>query len=184
MDALYVRNAFTDFIKKKTIMVNHAEQRKFLLTHERRHIAETNILKEIKSCQLRFGARFQKKQLDLLIEAGASVFCDCALAAKIKELMTEADLKLAEQKAGEIADTQQWVDDMKKEFESTTIKKYMGGHSDGRTESTGTNPGTNTGNREAEKEANQEIHTSQVIGDENGHKLAGSGSNGPEVLPG
>lgn len=128
MDALYISKGFTDFIKDKVGKnPKYKEQLDFLLRHERRHIAEKNVMKEIKTASLRWGARFTKKHVDQLITAGASVFCDCAIAAKIKELMTDAELRRLEQNSEEsrMADAQDMVDQMEKEALSTAITKSM-----------------------------------------------------------
>lgn len=127
MDAIYIKKGFEAYIREKTVNPKHAEQRSFLLNHERRHIAEKNVLMEIKNTSMRWGARFQKKHVDMLILAGAQVFCDCALAAKIKELMTEAELKRQIQNAEEnrIKDAEDMVQQMEKEVLSTAITKSM-----------------------------------------------------------
>jgi hypothetical protein len=125
MDALYVKGGFTKFINK--MILNHPEQKNFLLRHERRHIAEENVLKEIRHCSLKWGNRFNQKKLDELIEAGASFFCQCAISAKIKQLMTDAEIKRLESKESELQDTQNWLDDMEKEAMSTAVSVSMAG---------------------------------------------------------
>lgn len=128
MDALYISKGFTDFIKDKVGKnPKYKEQLEFLLRHERRHIAEKNVLKEIKTSSLKWGARFTKKHVDQLITAGASVFCDCAIAAKIKDLMTDAELRRLEQNSEEarMADAQDMVNQMEKEALSTAVTKSM-----------------------------------------------------------
>lgn len=126
MDALYIKKGFTDYLDKKLGKnPKFSEQRAFLLNHPRRHIAETNVQKEIKQCSLKWGAKFQKPHVDKLIEAGASIFFDCAIAAKTKELLTEAELARLRQKDGELADTQLMVDEMEREANSTAVTKSM-----------------------------------------------------------
>lgn len=156
MDALYIKKGFTSFIMEKVKNPKFREQRDFLLNHERRHIAETNVMKEIKQCSLRWGARFQKKHVDQLITAGASVFCDCAIAAKIKDLMTDAELQRQRSNCEEarMADAQDMVDQMEKEALSTAITKSM-----------------------AVKRAEP------TTGGAGSGELGGSGGNGPELLP-
>ena len=148
MDAIFVKKKFDDYFR--SITKGKLEQQQFLLNHPRRKIAEENVLKEIKVASLRMGNRFQKKQLDMLIIAGAQIFGQLAINAKIKELMTAAELRRHEQKAGELADTQAMVDDMTREAMSTAITKAVPGLRDG---------------------AGQ-------AGQENGDQLGGSGSDG------
>ncbi len=119
-----MKQGFTNYIGKLLKGKPHLhEQKQFLLNHERRKIAEENVQKECNAASLRWGARFNKKKLDQLIEAGASIFCDCAIAAKIRQLTTDAELKRLESKAGELADTQAMVDEMEREAMSTAIHK-------------------------------------------------------------
>lgn len=138
MDALYIKKAFTDYIKAK-VPVKFEEQREFLIKHERRHIAERNCLEQHNIASLKMGARYQKKQMDQLILAAAQIFCQCALAAKVKDLMTEAELKRVTQNSEEsrMKDAQDMVDQMEKEAMSTAITKPLPGFRDDAKEASG-----------------------------------------------
>lgn len=126
MDAFYVKKAFDDYALKVT-SGDKLEQRQFLLSHPKRNIAEQNVLREIKVASLRMGRKFDRKRLDQLILAGAQIFFQCAINAKIRDLITSAELKRHEQKAGELADTQAMVDDWGKEAMRTSITKAVPG---------------------------------------------------------
>lgn len=131
MDIFYVKQQL-DALAIKVTQGNKLEQRQFLLKHPRRTIIEQQILKEIKQASLRMGPKFNRKKLDELITCGGQLFYNLAISAKIKELMTAAELKRHEQKAGEIADTQAFVDDMAKEAMSTAVTKAVPGLRDGK----------------------------------------------------
>lgn len=119
-----------EYVVQKLGVGKYAEQKQFLLKHPKRTIIETQIQKEIRTASIRFGARFDKKKLDELILAGSQLFFQLAIAAKVKELMTAAELARHQQKAGEIADTEQLVRDMEKEAMSTAVTKSVKGFRD------------------------------------------------------
>ena len=125
VDAKLVKAGFDLFIKLR--YKDNPDLMHFTLTHERRHIAETNVMREIRLCSQLPRLKFNKKKLEQLIAAGASVFCDLAKAAKEKELMSKNELRRLESKAGELAETQAWVDDMAREANSTAIHKAVPG---------------------------------------------------------
>lgn len=151
MDPLYIKKGF-DLVAMK-VTANKPEQRAFLLSHPKRKIAEENVSREIKTASLRMGQRFKRKQLDQLIQAGAELFFSLAISAKIKDLMTAAELARHVSKAGEIADTQNMVSEWEKESLSTAVTKAVPGLRDA---------------------------ASQSERDE--HQLGGAGSNGNKIL--
>lgn len=130
MDIFYIRKRMDEYVVQKLGVGKYAQQKQFLLNHPKRPIIETQIQKEIRTASLRFGARFDRKKLDELILAGSQLFFQLAMAAKVKELMTAAELARHQQKAGEIADTEQLVRDMEKEAMSTAITKAVPGRRD------------------------------------------------------
>lgn len=123
MDARIVTVGFDFFIR--TRWKDKPELMHFTLIHERRHIAELNVMREVQMCAKNPRMKFDKKKLEMLIAAGASIFCDLAKAAKDKQLMSRAELARLEAKAGEIEQTQAMVDEWEREALSTAVSKAM-----------------------------------------------------------
>lgn len=119
MDALYIKKGFSDLMMKVT--AQKPTQRDFLLNHPRRHLAEQNVMKEMRVMSFTWGAKFQKKQLDELITAGATFFCLAAIKQKEDELLTAAERQRRIDKNFELERTQAMADDMMKEAMSTAI---------------------------------------------------------------
>lgn len=100
---------------------------KWILSHPRRELFEKNLCQEIRLAEFKFGARMNVAKLNLLITHGCNLFADCCINNKTKEMMSAAELKRHEQKAGELKDTQGLVDDMEKEYLSTAVTKSVKG---------------------------------------------------------
>lgn|SRR3990167_2008819 len=132
VDLRIVTAGFEVFIKER--FKNDPALRFFILNHEKRHISEANVMREVRVCERMPRMKFDKRKLELLIAAGASIFCDLAKAAKQKQMMSAAELTRHERKASEHADTQAMVDEWAKEAQSTAVTKAVPGLRDGERE--------------------------------------------------
>jgi hypothetical protein len=107
------------------------EQKHFLMTHPNLPIWKKNMLKEIFTAEMNPRLKLGPDHIRELIKAGAQIAVQCFINAKIKDLMTPAELRRHQEKADEMKDTQSMLDDMAKEAMSTATTKgmYTGGNS-------------------------------------------------------
>ncbi len=123
-----IRSVFTAVVKEAA---RKEEQRDFLLSHQNYPFWVTAMEKQIRIAELNPRFKLTPVRLNELIKAGAQIACQCWINAKIKELMTPAELRRMEAKASELKDTQAMLDDMAAEAmkmaNSTTKGMYSGG---------------------------------------------------------
>lgn len=128
-----IRFGFEEVVKEFT--KPGSEQREFLLRHQIYPVWELNMEKQIRLAELNPRFHMDAKKYQALIKAGAQIAVQCWINAKMKELMTPAELARHQSKADEMKNTQELLDEMAKEAMSTTIKK---GFTGGRQKDSGT----------------------------------------------
>jgi hypothetical protein len=109
----------------RAVFLTKPELIAFMLSHPARPRFFEDVRREIRIGELKAGIRMNRTRVERIIEGATELFCNAAIGAKTKQLMTDSELKAIQTAAGKEKELADWYKEMEKEALSTSVSQSM-----------------------------------------------------------